>query len=160
MSYRHFTLQGIDASRTHNLVAEVATLYGEDPRMRAFVVHQVLNPAGVPSYNDRAAVAAIHQWVRDNIRFVREPGEQVLTPARVLLWRFGDCDDRAGLVAAMLHAIGIRWRLVLLTRGGVPFHIWPQALVDDAWLDVETSHPRAFLGENPAHLIERLSVSL
>lgn len=160
MSYQHFTLQGIDADRTRALVGELAELYGGHPQMRAFVVHQVLNPARVPPYHDLAAVDAIHRWVRDNVRFVKEPGEQVLTPARVLIWRLGDCDDRSGLVAAMLHAIGIQWRLLLLARNGIPFHIWPQALVESRWIDVETSHPRAKLGEHPAALMRRLAVSL
>lgn len=160
MSYQHFALSGIDADRTRALVGELAEVYGAHPLMRAFVVQQVLAPARVPPYNDLAAVAAIHRWVRDEVRFVREAGEQVLTPARVLIWRFGDCDDRSGLVAAMLQSIDIKWRLELLARGGVPFHIWPQALVGGRWIEVETSHPRAKLHEHPAALMHRLTVSL
>jgi transglutaminase-like putative cysteine protease len=127
------------------------------PLMRLFVVRKVLDPAGVGSHDPAGAAQAIQRWVRDNIRFVNEPGEQLLTPARVLIWRFGDCDDRSGLVAAMLESIRMRWRLVLTTRAGIPFHIHPQTfLPKSGWVDLETSHPDAQYGEGPIKLMKRM----
>lgn len=160
MSFRYWRLPGMDAERTRSLVAHLARAYGRHPLMRRFVVHRVLTPARVHPRDTAGTVRAIHCWIRDRIRFQNEAGEQILTPARVLIWGFGDCDDRSGLAAAMLEAVGIRWRLVLLARAGTPFHIWPQALVQGRWLDLETSDDRARLGESPEALMKRTAVRL
>lgn len=159
-SFRYWRIPGMDANRTRSIVGRLARAYGRHPLMRAFVVGRVLRPAGIAPRDTAGTVAAIFRWVRDNIRFQNEPGEQVLTPGRVLIWRFGDCDDRAGLVAAMLESVGIRWRLVLLSRHGTPFHIWPQALVRGRWMHLETSDDRARLGESPESLMGRTAVRL
>lgn len=149
---RYWRFPGSDPWRTAALVDEVARLYGGKPLMRAITV-RILDEAGAPPRDDEAAARAIHAWVRDRVRFVLEAGEQVLTPARVLLWGFGDCDDRSGLVAALLHAIRIPFRLVLLCRrSGTPYHIWPQALVGGRWVHLETSSPRARFDQHPRDL--------
>lgn len=158
-SFVFWRIPGMSAHRTRRLVHDLAVAYGRHPLMRRFVVHEVLEPARVHPRDTLGTVRAIHRWVTTRVRFQHEPGEQVLTPGRVLAWRFGDCDDRSGLVAAMLEAVGIRWRLVLLTRGGVPFHIWPQAFVG-RWIDIETSDDRARLGEAPEALMKRTAVRL
>lgn len=156
-AFAYWAIPGIDPQRTRAIVGRLALEYGGHPLMRWFVVHHILNPGGVPSHSTLEAVRAIHAWVRDEIRFVPEVGEQILTPARVILWRFGDCDDRSGLVCALLESIKIPWRLVLTSRGGVPFHIHPQAWVPPrGWIDVETSHPSCELGEAPHKVIDRL----
>lgn len=159
-SFRYWRIPGMDAERTRRLVAHVARAYGRHPLMRAFVVGRVLRPAGVAPRDTAGTVRAIYTWIRDNVRFQNEPGEQILTPGRVLIWRFGDCDDRSGLAAAMLESLGITWRLVLLSRRGVPFHIWPQAMVRGRWIDLETSDDRARLGESPEALMGRTAVRL
>lgn len=157
MSYAAWTLPGMDPQVTRERVAELARIYGAEPQMRLFVVREILDPLGVAPYDALGTIAAIHEWVRDRIRFVNEPGEQLLTPGRVLIWRFGDCDDRSGLVCAMLESLRMRWRLVLTSRNGIPFHIHPQAWVpDQGWMDVETSHPTAALGESPVALMKRI----
>lgn len=159
-TFRFWRLPGMDSARTRQIVAELGRAYGRHPLMRAFVVRQVLEPARVHPRDALGTVRAVHAWVRDRVRFQAEPGEQILTPGRVLIWRFGDCDDRAGLLAAMLESVGVRWRLVLLARQGVPFHIWPQAFVKGQWIDVETSDDRAAVGEAPEHLMSRVGVAL
>lgn len=160
-TYQAWSLSGINAYRTRGLVKMVAQVYGAHPLMRAFVSRQILDPAGVAPHDTLGAVRAIFAWVRDEVRFLLEHGEQVLTPGRVLLWRLGDCDDRSGLVAAMLQSIRVPWRLKLLARqiGGRlrPYHIWPQALVGGEWIDLETSDPRARFGEHPSTLTRRVS---
>ena len=160
-AFRCWRLKGKDPELTRRLVAAVARVYGAHPLMRHLVVEHVLRPARAHPRDDAAKVRAIQEWVRDNIRFENESGEQVLTPGRVLIWRFGDCDDRAGLVVAMLESIRIPWRLELLSRkvGAqmVPFHIWPLALVDGRWVHLETSDSRARCGEHPADLMQRIS---
>jgi hypothetical protein len=73
------------------------------------------------------------------------------TPAEVLANRYGDCKDKANLLVALLHCMGMDARFVLLDRGGytdVAFPSWqfnhaicfvPKAPADgqptDLWLD-------------------------
>lgn len=159
-TYCAWSLDGMNPYRTRALVALVARVYGRHPRMRAHVA-RVLDAAGAPPHNNVAAALAIFEWVRDNIRFLLEQGEQVLTPGRVLQWGFGDCDDRSGLVCAMLESIRIPWRLMLLARklddGRLrPYHIWPQALVAGQWVNLETSDRAALFGEHPTALTRKV----
>lgn len=160
-TFRYWRLPFKHPELTRRLVAHVARVYGGHPLMRRFVVLNVLRPAGIGARDDLAAARAICEWVRDRVQFVNEAGESVLTPARVLLWRYGDCDDRSGLVAAMCESIRLPWRLVLLARRvgerRVPFHIWPQARVGGRWYDLETSHPAGRFGEHPVAMMRRVS---
>lgn len=160
-NFRFWRIPNRGAIHTRELVRQVAKTYGAHPLMRKYVVHQVLGPAGVVPRDQLGMARAIHGWVRDRIAFVNEAGESVLTPGRVLLWRYGDCDDRTGLVAAMLEAVRIPWRLQLLCRRRrgrlVPFHIWPQARIAGRWHDLETSHSRSRFAEHPANLMRRLA---
>lgn len=153
-TFRAWALPGKDPQRTRRLIEAVARLYGQHPMMRAIVVQHVLRPAGVTPGDSDGAARAIHAYVRDHIDFWPEAGEQVLTPARVLIWRFGDCDDRTGLVAAMLEAVRIRWRLEMAFLPGG--HIWPEAFVAGRWVPLETSDPRAQWAEHPADLVRRV----
>lgn len=154
-TFRAWALPGKHPARTKRLIEQLARLYGGHPLMRWIVVRHILQPAGVPARDHERAARAIHAWVRDEIRFELEAGEQVLTPARVIRWLFGDCDDRAGLVAACLESLRIPWRLQmeLWADGG---HIWPEAHVGGRWTPLETSDRRARFGEHPRALIRRL----
>ena len=157
--YRAWVVPGKTPARTCRLVADIARLYGQLPQMRAITVLGVLDPGGVPSGDSFAAVEAIHAYVRDRIRFVPESGEQILTPGRVMLWGFGDCDDKTGLVAAMAESIRLPWRIRMLGRsgpGGVrPFHVWPQVWASGRWRDVETCDSRAMFDEHPRDVLAR-----
>ncbi len=160
-TFRFWRLPGRNAEATRRLVRQVARLYGRHPRMRQLVVERVLRPAGVEPRDELGAARAIWAWVRDRVDFWNEAGESVLTPGRVLLVRYGDCDDRSGLVAAMLESIRIRWDLPLLARRRpdgtlVPFHIWPRALVGGRPYHLETCDRRAEFDEHPAALMARL----
>jgi len=75
--------------------------------------------AGLPTSGDeRAVIEAVHAFVVTNIRYVGlEFGIHGFKPYRadeVLSRRFGDCKDKAGLTHALLEALGIDSRLVLL----------------------------------------------
>lgn len=53
-----------------------------------------------------ARAEALHAFVRDNIRYMRDPGgiEQLGSASTALARRFGDCDDKARLVVALATA--------------------------------------------------------
>lgn len=72
----------------------------------------------------RETVAAIHDHVRSSIRYVAdERGENAIVPrapGTVLANGYGDCKDRAFLVAALAEAVGIKVDVVLLSTEPVP----------------------------------------
>jgi transglutaminase-like putative cysteine protease len=75
--------------------------------------------AGLPDARSRAL--ALSDWVRRNIRYVGVyigPGGVVAHPvATVLDNRYGDCKDHAGLLQAMLAAVGIESTGALVNSG-------------------------------------------
>jgi len=75
--------------------------------------------AGLP--DARARALALSDWVRRNIRYVGVyigPGGVVAhPPATVLDNRYGDCKDHAGLLGAMLAAVGIGSTGALVNSG-------------------------------------------
>jgi hypothetical protein len=91
------------------LVAAVDTAAASD-RLRALA-------AGLRRDTPEATVAAIHDHVRAAIRYVAdERGENAFLPRApdvVLDQTYGDCKDRAFLVAALARALGLRVDVVL-----------------------------------------------
>lgn len=160
-SLRVFRLPGRSAETTRRVVAALARLYGSHPLMRYVAVHHVGAHSTMPQLEQARRV---HRWVQRRFRFVLEAGEQVQTPARTILWGYGDCDDLSALVAALLTALRIEWRLMLLAYDWPgsppqPFHIWVQARLDGRWVDLETSDPTARFGEPPVAVMRRRRVS-
>lgn len=79
--------------------------------------------------------AALLNWVRRNVRYVRDPIsiEQVQTPRATLEVRQGDCDDMATLLAALIGSLGGRVDFVagaFKSHRGRPIlsHVWAEAL--------------------------------
>ena len=72
----------------------------------------------------RETVAAIHDYVRSSIRYVAdERSENAIiprAPGTVLANGYGDCKDRAFLVAALARALDIEVDVVLLSTDPVP----------------------------------------
>jgi transglutaminase-like putative cysteine protease len=93
-------------------------------KMREFVNHGKKQPVirekataltqNLEQKNYLAEIAALHQFVRDEIRYVRDPAnvEMLHWPERVLEQRHGDCDDKSVLLAALLESIGHPTRFV------------------------------------------------
>lgn len=102
-----------------------------DPAVRSVterIIHRVWDHDFMSEY------VAIFNWVRQNIRYVRDPilVEQVSAPRVTLQTRTGDCDDMAVLIAAMIGTVGGRTRFVagaFKNRNGHPAleHVWVEA---------------------------------
>lgn len=89
-----------------------------DPRMRWFVVNNVLKPSGVEPRDYPRQCAALLRYVQEHIYYANEDGEQVQTPWRTLSAGTGDCDDSAVLLATMAAAIDLPCRFVLAGKRG------------------------------------------
>lgn len=106
---------------------------------------------GLPPRQWFAEIRAVHEFVRDSIRYLRDPAtmERIATPEQTLKSMQGDCDDKATLLAALLDSIGHPTRFVAIGLGGGPFsHVLVETKVRHTgndqkdWMPLETIIPR------------------
>jgi transglutaminase-like putative cysteine protease len=88
----------------------------------------------------------IHEFVRDKIRYVRDPNkvEALHTVEQLLVQRQGDCDDKTVLVAALLEAIGHKTRIKAIGFKRGFCHVYPEVNIKGVWYAVETTEPWIF----------------
>jgi len=129
-----------------------------DPRM---IVrnHAITITRGCPSKDFRCEVETIHEWVDQNIRFVRDINgiETLQTPARTLELGVGDCDDHAILLSAILEATGHPTRFVAVGFAPGSFeHVLTETKLGDKWIPLETTVAGAYIGWYPPNVRSRM----
>jgi transglutaminase-like putative cysteine protease len=88
-----------------------------DPYVRDQAL-SIVQSAGVKAHDFAGELRAMFEFVRDRVRFTRDPVdvETLQVPRRTLEVRAGDCDDKATLLVALLRAIGnpadLRYRVI------------------------------------------------
>lgn len=96
--------------------------------------------ADVPSKQYGAEVAALYRWVRDNIRYRKDPlgREWLQRPERTIAEQAGDCDDIATLLAALIQSLGHETRFHTVGRtAATQQHVAVEALIDGKWVTVD-----------------------
>lgn len=76
-----------------------------DPAIRAIVAEAL---ADVPERDYRKEIEALFHWVREHVRYTRDPHgiDTFQSPRRTVQLGIGDCDDMATLLASMLQSAG------------------------------------------------------
>lgn len=95
----------------------------------------------LPPRSYQREVKRLHEFVRDEIRYVRDPAgvELVSTPARTLEIRAGDCDDKSVLLAALLESLGHPAQFKVIGLNGGPFsHVFVETKIGHSWVPLET----------------------
>jgi transglutaminase-like putative cysteine protease len=110
--------------------------------------------------SEAAAAAAIFQYVKKRIRYVRDPVrfEDVQTPRRTLMLSAGDCEDFSILISSLLESIGIRSRLSLVRTEPLSDdvnHIYPAAVVRGRELILDAAQPGAAVGVQHYRVYEK-----
>lgn len=115
-----------------------------------------LRAAGARPHDRLGELAALHNFVRDQIRFTRDPHgiETLQGPRYTLKVKAGDCDDRATLLAAMAKAIGIPTRFKAIgadpRRPGRFSHVYVVAEVNGKRVAADPTYNETPLGwEHP-----------
>lgn len=106
-----------------------------------------ITPQDGPAWN---RVEAVYDWVRTNVQFVDNQGQEPVDTLTTLQRKQGDCDEMSCLFIALCRASGIPARLVQ-----VPGHVYAEFyLLDDKnegrWLPCQLAGTRAF-GHMPEH---------
>ena len=93
-----------------------------------------------------AEAATIHAFVRDRVRYVRDPNrvETLHTAEQLLVQRQGDCDDKTVFVCSLLETIGHPTRIVAIGFNQGFCHVYPEVNIKGHWYTVETTEPWAF----------------
>jgi transglutaminase-like putative cysteine protease len=103
--------------------------------------NKIFSDAALPPRDWNGEIAALHAFVRDHIRYVRDPVdlELVQTPEVTLEKGYGDCDDKSTLLAALLTATGHPARLTVVGMNGGPFsHVLAETKTGERWVPLET----------------------
>lgn len=99
----------------------------------------------VPQKSWRGEVDALFYFVRDSIRYVKDPvgAEAVQLPTITLEIKSGDCDDKVTLLSSLLEAIGhpTRFCAVKVDGGSRYSHVFLQTKVGKRWVSLETTEP-------------------
>jgi transglutaminase-like putative cysteine protease len=83
---------------------------------------EILKRAGVRPHDFLGELRALFEYVRDGVRFTRDPVkiELLQTPDYTLRETVGDCDDKSVLLASLLRAVGHPARLKFRAIGTHP----------------------------------------
>ena len=87
--------------------------YSMDPRLRWFVVNEILRPAGAPPHDYPSQISALFSWVVTQVYYTQERGEQVQSVWRTIQQKTGDCDDSVVAILTMADALNLPNRFVL-----------------------------------------------
>ncbi len=107
--------------------------YGSrSPRIRAAAIN-IVREAGVREKDYYGEILAIHNWIKKNIRYVKDPvNQETLSHPEELLFntRAGDCDDMSVLEIALLGALGFKaWPITIGLRPGMYSHVFVRVQV-------------------------------
>lgn len=149
-----YTLQAISDGEqgireTLRIMSKVIKEYRKSPTIRELALKLT---RGLPPKKWLAEANAIHEFVRDHIRYIKDIRgcETIQTPIQTLRIAQGDCDDKSTLVCALLESIGHPTRLVAMgfAEKGRYSHVLPQTKIGGKWVTLETTEPWP-LGKHP-----------
>jgi hypothetical protein len=104
-------------------------------------------------------VAALHNYVRDEIRYVKDiDGVETLHDSEhILTQKAGDCDDKSILLASLLQSIGHPARLVAVALKPHQYcHVFVETLIGRKWIPLETTEPVEMGWEYPHKFTQRM----
>jgi hypothetical protein len=109
-------LEGLEAEK-QTLVERMSLLLGEQCETggSAVGVEKLVDPEGVRNFavfivsnSGKDPVTSIYDYVRMNVKFVEDPGnEYIAKPCETIISGGGDCEDQAVFLASLLEAVGV-----------------------------------------------------
>ena len=116
----------------------------------------IVNSENIEPADDYGEVEAIYKFVKDRVRFTRDPQglEYVQTPQHLLEKIHengianGDCDDKTVLGLSLLRNIGhkVGIKITSYRPDGKYTHVYGIVKVDGRWVPFDTTRPDRYLG--------------
>ena len=160
---RPFTLGALapgsaGTAQTLRQMAKLARDGAKDPGVIQVASELVRN---LPQYDRVGEVCAIHEFVRDSIRYTNDPTdlELIRTPRAILEMGVGDCDDKSILLSSLLRCIGRPSRFIAIQMRGVKAfsHVYVETPMGKKWIALETIKP-VKAGWQPNNVCRRMVV--
>ena len=142
--------------RTVDKMAEIINLSSKNPVVREWA-RTVLSDVRVNQKKDEAE--AIHNFVRDNVRYTRDPygWEYIQTPpillkgiedhqAQMAARPIGDCDDMTVLSLSMMKAVGFPVIIKTVGYNGKFSHVYGMVYMNGQWIVTDTVRPDKWFG--------------
>lgn len=108
---------------------------------------------------DADKAVAIYDYVRNNIRYVREPkGQDIFqSPEQTIRLSRGDCEDFVTLQSALAKLAGIPIKAKVISQDSITFtHIYPLLKIGErGWVPFDATIAGA-LGREPTYLMGRI----
>jgi len=143
---------------TLKIMSKLAKEGKTNPAIRQLALRLISH---IPAKDWFAEIRALHEFVRDKIRYVRDVfGVETLhTPEKLLEIGQGDCDDKSILLAALLMSIGHPTRFVAVSFGAKNqfSHVYVETRIGHKWIALETTMPWN-AGIYPPGITDRLIV--
>jgi hypothetical protein len=153
---RRYPLRDGDPGIAHTIKLMRALVEGREggpsPEVRALalaITH------GLSSRDKAGQIAAVLDWVKQNIDFRGEYKETLQSPVVTLQLKGGDCDDHSMLIAALLKSIGFKTRFTTVAADDEDpqqfSHVFAEALdpTTRQWTALDSTVPRSFPGWRP-----------
>jgi len=99
---------------------------------------------------NKEKVIRIANWVRNNIRYQREPPKLdiIVPPLRLINLRAGDCEDLALFISTLAGAVGIPSKWKVISQDGQKWnHIYPLLLVNGSYKPMDLTVSLPLFGE-------------
>jgi len=116
--------------KTASAMKRLARLRAGHPLIRK-VAKNILNYSEVPSNHYRSEAMAIADYLKENVRYLRDPDgiEEIMDPVLMIeeMRRgeaAGDCDDMSLLLASLLLSVGIRPYFRMVRYSGPKWAFW------------------------------------
>ena len=126
---------------TVGIMADLVNASLKRPTVR-ILTHRILSKANLSSRDETAIVRAVYNWIKKNIRYVKDPVgvETIQSPEITLRVRAGDCDDHVVLISSMLKSVGVPVRYSVVGKSRDRFsHINLESFIGDRWTATDTT---------------------
>ena len=143
--------------RTLQIMARLIDEFKTDITIREKALSLV---ARLPPKNYHGEIRALFNYVKNNIRYVRDIAgvETVAWPTKTMEYKQGDCDDKVTLLGSLLESIGFKTRLVAIgPRMGLFTHVYLQVFNAGEWISLETTEDVA-PGWEPPEFVSKMIV--
>lgn len=139
--------------QTLKLMARLVREARRDTRIRHLSASLIRS---VTAKNYTGEVATIFEFVRNTVRYTLDPNnvEAIQKPINTLELEYGDCDDMATLLAAMLESIGHPCIFVAIAQE-VPNafdHVFVETRIGDSWVALDATEPYS-MGWKPPDVV-------
>ncbi len=148
--------------RTVQKMAHIINMSSRNPLVREWARTVLANVMVNQKYDE---AEAIHNFVRDNVRYTRDPygWEYIQTPPIVLQGirdfqqgkaarPIGDCDDMTVLSLSLMKSVGFPVVIKTVGYNGKFSHVYGMVYVGGRWIVTDTVRPDKWFGWESANI--------